>query len=381
MSPTIFTRQNATQAFDAATAKSHAPCPVIYLSKTEPMTDPATNQPLALGMFRAIFTDATDLVPFGRVSHPLYHMDTKEFLVFPRSMTEAKMGKRKVSFLFPTLDRMDQVIYSLYEEAREAFPEHVYIDDGRPSRHKAFADYSISLLLSHDNTDLPSQTLLDAVAYGVVPGLIWFVDDDGNHLIKHFLDYCYYFKYAVAKFRFPSFTPQSAMKFLTETMHPDAIYVMQSSLKLVQDFFYMRYRLPFWVNLHRYAESVCTEQEQHQLTPFAFIGILSGKANFNRRQAMRDTWLKVLENDIPRGLGPLPDRAPQRDANPIRVTYKFFVNRVGADPADTEDPDWLLRGEAELFRDIVFLDAIPEYPIGNQGGRFSFFQEEHFGRK
>eukprot|EP00392_Amoebophrya_sp_AT5.2_P019229 g19983.t1 len=381
LEPTIYYRHNASLA-----ASQDGGCPVIWLSNKEPLTDPATNQPLQLGNFRATFTDATDLVPFGKASHPLYHLDERSFPRLSRRLTEEKMGVRRVSFLFPPLNEMDQIMFSLFEEARESFPGDVYFDVNPETRRPAFENYTFSVLFAQDNQDLPSARLLECIAYGVVPAFLWWTDPESptqQPVFKHFLDYCYYFKYAVAKFRFPAFTPQSAHAFLTETAHmlakrrapggkwrfltdPDAIYVMQSSLKLVQDFFYYRYRLPFWENLRAQALMVCREQEQAQLTPFAFIGILSGKANFNRRQAMRDTWLKVLENDLPRGPGPNPDR-PQRDANPIRVTYKFFVNRVGSEASDEEDPDWLLRGEAELFRDVVFVDAIPEYPIGNQG--------------
>ncbi|CAD7972261.1 unnamed protein product [Amoebophrya sp. A120] len=362
LEPTIYLRSNASLA-----VTRNEPCPVIWLSNKEPLTDPHTNEPLQLGMFRATFTDATDLVPFGKASHPLYHLDHRVFPRFPRHLTEAKMGVRKVSFLFPPLETMDQLMFSLFEEARENFPNDVFIDLTTETRLPAFQNYTFSILFGQDNQDLPSPRLLEAIAHGVVPTFLWWQDETtGEPIFKHFLDYCYYFKYAVAKFRFPSFTPQSAHKFLTESAHSDAIYVMQSSLKLVQDFFYYRYRLPFEENLLQQARMVCREQEQAQLTPFAFIGVLSGKANFNRRQAMRDTWLKVLENDLPRGPGPNKAR-PQRDESPMRVTYKFFVNRVGSEQSDEEDPDWLLRGEAELFRDVVFVDAPPEYPIGNQG--------------
>ncbi|CAD7935926.1 unnamed protein product [Amoebophrya sp. A25] len=362
--PTIYFRNNASLAAEQAPQ----PCPILYLSSKDPLTDPTTGQQLQLQHFRATFTDATDLVPFGKSSHPLYHLDDRNFPHVPRAFTEAKMGVRKLSFLFPALEPMDDLMFSLLADAKENFPDDVYFDLGTPeSRLPAFQNYTFSILFAQDNNEIPSARLLECIAYGVVPAFIWWQDEQtGQPLFRHFLDYCYYFKYAVAKFRFPSFTPQAAHKFLTEDAHADAIYVMQSSLKLVQDFFFYRYRLPFRENLRQQAMMVCREQEQAQLTPFAFIGILSGKPNFNRRQALRDTWLKILENDIPRGVGPIAER-PQRDETPLRVTYKFFVNRVGSEDSDAEDPDWLLRGEAELFRDVVFVDAIPEYPIGNQG--------------
>jgi hypothetical protein len=115
--------------------------------------------------------------------------------------------------------------------------------------------------------EVASPTLLDCVAYGTVPGLIWGMwgeapeqqakagnvpnpnaAADGGPLSihsdgikKHYMDYCYYFKYAVAKFRYPGFTPQSARQHLAEWAPDDAIFVMQSSLKLVQDYFFLRY--------------------------------------------------------------------------------------------------------------------------------------------
>ncbi len=414
--PTIFTRHNATLLFDPNTGqvRPEIQCPVLWLPKTEPLTDPSDpSKPIPLGSFRAAFTDATDLVNFGKATHPLYHIDKNEFLMESRGFTAAKMGQRTVSFLFPgPITSMDVITYSLYEEALASHPEHTYLDLGtRESRIPAFYNYSFSLLLGQDGSDLPSPALLDCIAHGTVPGLVWMHDptppeNGGTNqlLFNHFLGYAYYFRYLVSKFRFPHFTPQSAFHFIREAAHADAIYVMQSSLKLVQDFFYMRYAVPFEQRLWDQSQAVCTEQETNQLTPFAFCGILSGKKNFNRRQAMRSTWLRILENDIPRGFPKgiavggtamrMPDprlgvnaQDPQHlveptvyrsdaqqsqpgsheDAPPLRIAYRFFVNRVGFEEDDREDPDWLLRGEMELWKDIVFVDVEPEYPIGNQG--------------
>jgi len=427
-SPQIYFRHNVSQAF---ASEANPVCKILYLSKNEPLSDPATNQPFPLGAFQGVFTDAVDLVPYAQSNPPFYHLDDREFLEFPRSHGEVKMGVRRVSFLFPPMEEMDQVMWSVLEEAREHFPDDVYFDTGRAERIRAFENYTFSFLLSVKPTlvptvkptpagspqaqqqqqqqgefvaspaEIPSQTLLDCVAYSVVPGLVWWdwqepppeVNNGQPLVMKHFLDYCYYFKYAVAKFKFPHFIPQIAVEYIMHQMHSDAIFVMQSSLRLVQDFFWLRYRNPFETNLKQHAETICREKEQQQLTPFVFIVILSAKENFNRRQAMRDTWLKVLENDIPRKVRGKPHvqialantksatssfAPPPADFEtvagaetgadqPLRAQYRFFVNRVGSDREEAEDMDWMLRGEADLWRDMVFLDVEREYPIGNQG--------------
>lgn len=76
-----------------------------------------------------------------------------------------------------------------------------------------------------------------------------------------------------------SASPTSPLKrskyHLEEKLHGDAIFVMQSSLKLIQDHFHWRYRLTFEENAVQHAEQICKEQEQSQISPFAYIIILS----------------------------------------------------------------------------------------------------------
>ena len=44
----------------------------------------------------------------------------------------------------------------------------------------------------------------------------------------------------------------------------DAKFVLQTSLKIVQDYFYMRHRLPFDDQVHTYAKAVCRERKLGQ---------------------------------------------------------------------------------------------------------------------
>lgn len=60
-----------------------------------------------LTVFNAIITDSHDVVPFGMSRHPFYYLDNREYV--PR-ITKAdfgkKMGIRKLSFLFPTQEKI-----------------------------------------------------------------------------------------------------------------------------------------------------------------------------------------------------------------------------------------------------------------------------------
>ena len=109
-------------------------------------------------------------------------------------------------------------------------PASYFIDDGTfITRNRAFAKFTFSaLLLLDQDPGTPPQSLIDCIAHGTVPIIV------GKH---HKLDYTRYFSFAMAKFR--DFGIEQAISFML-TAPADALYVYANSVKIVQEFFYMR---------------------------------------------------------------------------------------------------------------------------------------------
>jgi len=313
---------------------------------------------LDINMFDAVLTDAHDLVPWATSVSPLHYIDTQEYPHQPgRELFERKRGLRSFSILVPQHPETPE-LQMWMQEAFALMPDHVYVDDGTAaSRRPAFEGYGFSVLLSLE-ASIPPVQVLESVAYATVPMLVW--------TVPHFINYTVYFPYMVGKLRPDRFSIDFMQGYM-QNVHEDAIYVMQNSLMLVQDFFYFRYRLSFPQRISAFASRLCEEAALPSvLRTDVFIAIYSAKPNFPRRRAIRETWLTLLT-------GPTKvDTARPNDASGEAVTtsYKFFVNAIGAgDPSDPASApiDDLLRAEADAFGDLVFVDALEEYPIGNMG--------------
>lgn len=352
--PSIYFKNNVSQAAPFGLSNGGG-CQVLYLYANEDIYLPS-GQPINLKAFDAIFTDAHDLVPWGTTASPMHFHDASEYPHQPgRELYESKRGLRSLSFLVPQTPQSEEMLYWI-QEAYALVPNDVYVDRGTPeSRRPAFEGYAFSLLLSVDSK-IPPPQILESVALSAVPMLVW--------TVPHFINYTVYFPYTVGKFRQDRFSPEFALKFVNGA-HDDAIYVMQSSLMLVQDFFYFRYSLTFHWRLHLHTTRICEDAAlPAPLRTDIFIAIYSAKANFARRRALRETWLSLLQ-------GPLENfRSNRQPADPIFVAHRFFMNALGAgDPLDpaTSTLDDALRSEAEVFSDLVFLEALEEYPIGNMG--------------
>ncbi|CAE8640659.1 unnamed protein product, partial [Polarella glacialis] len=331
-------------------------CQVLYLDSKEDAMLP-NGQPLNLRPFDAIFTDAHDLVPWASVSGPLHFIDATEYPHQPgRDLYESKKFQRTISILIPRQPQTAEIA-AWSEEALAIMPEHVYIDDGTPaSRRPAFEGYAFTVLLSLDGR-VPSVQVIECVAYASIPMLVW--------TQTHFINYTVYFPYTVGKFKADRFSVGFAVAFV-ENAHEDAIYVMQNSLMLVQDFFFFRYSLPFHWRLRLHASRLCEDAAlPAPLRTDVFVAIYSAKGNFARRRALRETWISLLEQPLEH---PGPGGSP---GEPIFVAYRFFMNAVGAgDPGDPASSpiDDALRSESEVFGDLVFLEALEETVSFNQDG-------------
>lgn len=130
-------------------------------------------------------------------------------------------------------------------------PASYFIDDGTfITRNRAFANFTFSaLLLLDQDPGTPPQSLIDCIAHGTVPIIV------GKH---HKLDYTRYFSFAMAKFR--DFGIEQAISFML-TAPADALYVYANSVKIVQEFFYMRpYRNMSYGGVHTWGLSKGTKR-------------------------------------------------------------------------------------------------------------------------
>ena len=139
-------------------------------------------------------------------------------------------GRGKVAkVLLPAVADTDWLQQAL-EDAKVMMPRSFFVDDGSfLTRNRAFSNFTFSaLLLLDQDPGTPPQSLIDCISHGTVPIIV------GKH---HKLDYTRYFSYAVAKFR--DFSIEQAIGFMLQAP-ADALYVYANSVKIVQEFFYMR---------------------------------------------------------------------------------------------------------------------------------------------
>ncbi|CAK9045672.1 3-galactosyltransferase 20) [Durusdinium trenchii] len=289
-------------------------------------------QPLphaALDAFDVIITDDVQKVPWLAAQGKFYFLENRDFALgdLSRELAQLKEVLLPASANTPWLRQAE-------EDVKVLMPASYFMDDGTfITRNRAFANFTFSaLLLLDQDPGIPPQSLIDCIAHGTVPIIV------GKH---HKLDYTRYFSFALAKFR--DFSVEQAISFML-TAPADALYVYANSVKIVQEFFYMRYKHPFQQRLRRHADMACHALRSPQ-PPLAFVSIYSAKRNFGRRLALRDTWLPLLKTH--------------------GIPYRFFLAGTAVD--DTE-LDSLLRRERDYFDDMVFLvGTTDEYPIGKKG--------------
>mmetsp|Transcript_89162 Transcript_89162/g.277182 ORF Transcript_89162/g.277182 Transcript_89162/m.277182 type:complete len:615 (-) Transcript_89162:56-1900(-) len=292
--------------------------------------------------FDVVITDDRTVVPWTGTAGKFYFLEERHYPLreLGRQLAEDKerlpldLRRQGMSiFLPPTMDSED--IAQVIQDGSVLMPANLFADDGTfESRQRAFANFTFTALLNEEG-GTPPQTLVDCVAHGTVPIFV------GKH---HMMNYTRFFPYGVVKFA--SFAVEFAIQFMIKAP-ADAFYVYMNSVKMVQEFFHMRYRAPFGRRLRRHADMACHALSAPVPT-LAVVTIYSARANFGRRMALRETWLPLLRQEAP------------------RVVYKFLM----ADTALGEDAelDRLLRQERDAFDDIVFLaKTTDEYPIGKKG--------------
>lgn len=291
--------------------------------------------------FDIIMTDDAQMVPWLEAQGKLYFLENRDFALgdMSRELAQLKEAaplewrREGMSVLLPAVANTGW-LQQAFEDVKVMMPASYFIDDGTfITRNRAFANFTFTaLLLLDQDTGVPPHSLIDCIAHGTVPIIV------GKH---HKLDYTRYFSFAIAKFQ--DFSVEQAISFML-TAPADALYVYANSVKIVQEFFYMRYKHPFRQRLQRHAAMACHALRSPQ-PPLAFVSIYSAKKNFGRRMALRDTWLPILKaHGIP---------------------YRFFLAGTAVDDSEL---DHLLRRERDYFDDMIFLiGTTDEYPIGKKG--------------
>lgn len=323
--------------YSAATSDTSASCRVLYWPQTSRKSGPLPQG--AADFFDIIVTDDVKQAPWLGAEGKMYFLEDRNFPLgdLSRELAQLKEAapiewrREGMSVFLPAGDAHRQE----REEAQILMPASYFIDDGTfETRHRAFKNFTFSVLLMLDyDVGTPPQSLVDCMSHGTVPIII------GKH---HKIDYTRYFSYALVKFR--DFSVEQAINFML-TAPADALYVYANSVKIVQEFFYMRYRHPFHLRLQRHAQMACHALKS-PAPALAFVAIYSAKKNFGRRMALRDTWLPLLKAH--------------------GLSHKFFL--AGTEVDDRSEVDSLLRRERDVFDDMVFLTGTTdEYPIGRKG--------------
>jgi len=295
-----------------------------------------------LEQFDLVFTDDSSKVPWLEASGRYYFLEDRAFplrehgrhLAQMKEMLPIDVRRQGMSVLLPPSLQGDEMA-GIVEDGSILMPGNMFVDDGSfESRQRAFHDFVFSALLS-DTTGTPPQSLVDCIAHGVVPILV------GKHQV---FNYTHFLPYGVVKLA--QFSIEFAINFMMNAPE-DAFYVYMNSIKIVQEFFHMRYRAPFHLRLQRHAAAACHALAKPQ-PALAMLTIYSARKNFGRRMALRDTWLPLLAQAQP------------------RVMYKFLLADTFLDVGSSVDQ--LLLHERDLFDDMVFLaGTTDEYPIGRKG--------------
>ncbi|KAF4726022.1 hypothetical protein FOZ63_026890 [Perkinsus olseni] len=355
----FYTEQNVT----SSTGRLAGGCRVAYLHAP-------TN--FSLGNFDYVLTNNLGWVPFGQTKRVgrgtvLVHVDEVEFSL-PTDTSDTKgQGEsvedlllRKnnfVSLLFPAVEELSfsgaptnwpKEWMSIYTQAA-AHPEtaeHIFFDESpeapverRISLYKrAFERYRFTIILDdRRRRHFVSEAMINAIkalAWHTVPAY------NGYYRVSTM------FANAVAAFNETHFELGSFLDLLHDL--EKQMKFLWSYQDMLLDVLYYRYNQPFPVRLWSTVETLCEgiEAEGGKANDI-FLGIYSSNGNFEKRRAIRDSWLRIFRNDS-------------------RIRYKFFLGRVGATNESEVGPR--IRREIADHDDIVLLDVAEGYRYNSQKG-------------
>ncbi|KAF4663075.1 hypothetical protein FOL47_005921 [Perkinsus chesapeaki] len=326
---------------------------------------PPSSPDINIDNFDYVFTNNITWLPFGQTRAigergELIHLDEVEFTLPTDASDPNHKGvpiqellMRKTSFvslLFPPVEGLSATgqptnwprewlqIYAQASEHTET-ADHIYFDgDPRssPSERfevykKAFERYRFTIILDDlHKRDFLSEAMINALAYHTVPAY------NGYYRVSTM------FANAVAAFNETYFEIGSFLGLLHDLERQ--MKFLWSYQDMLLDVLYYRYHEPFSTRLWSTIETLCGSRRQAMSD--IFLGIYSSNGNFEKRDAIRRTWLRVFAEDG-------------------RVKYKFFLGRVGAMEGDMSRR---VREEIAVYNDIVLLDVPEGYRYNSQKG-------------
>lgn len=305
-------------------------CRVAFLS-SEDLKSP----PQGLETLDIILTDSLAHVSFLGRRGPAHFLDNVTAFHVPGDLDAIMQGKTELlSVLLPPPGAGSDLAESIRQQAEALLPEHVYVDDGSWDLHAAaFSRYRFSLIAQDFDKQTISSALVRSVAFHTVA------------LFNGFVEIGAMFFNGIADFEADPFDLHSTLG--TIKKHNEHLGALWHYQRIIQDQLQYRYNRPFEERLYSQACSLCRlmVHREGRLPPIAFVGIYSARSNFEKRQAVRDTWGKVLR------------------AHGLR--YRFFLGEASAGSSSEEQR---VRLELEEHDDLVFLDASEGYRMNSRKG-------------
>ncbi|CAD7938023.1 unnamed protein product [Amoebophrya sp. A25] len=237
-----------------------------------------------------------------------------------------------ISMLAPAIaehepERLSYQFRMLLQQAQRIFPQHVFFDDKTDETYKRSMDPYRFCMILDDELPRVSMAYLRALRHHCVP------------IFNGFSDFGGMFYDAVMPFEdllnLPAF-----LENLNDLDHQ--IGALWSYQRTLQDMLYYRYRQGFTSTLKQYACTICRMHQIRKQTrrdaPLVFVGVYSALKNFQKRNVLRSTWLRVLKR--------------------FGIQYKFFLNADNA----------VVRAENDQYGDMIFLGVSEGYRLNSRKG-------------
>ncbi|CAE8587228.1 unnamed protein product, partial [Polarella glacialis] len=271
-----------------------------------------------------IFTDSLAHVPFGGRRGGVHFLENISEFWAPGDLDAVMSNKDGLlSVLLPGTDpeTWGESVQALAAQAQALLPEDIFVDDGSMETHtRAFERYRFSLIADDFGNVTVSLPFVRSLAFHTIP------------LFNGFTELATMVTQAIGDYDDSSVNLPAIIDIVKG--HNDKAGVLWSYHRILQDQLQYRYNGPFEERLFSQACSVCrlhAETLRGSPPALAFVGIYSAKANFEKRQACRDTWIKVITETY-------------------GLRYKFFLGDLAVEPAEADNG---VRREIAKYDDIV----------------------------
>mmetsp|Transcript_90667 Transcript_90667/g.280393 ORF Transcript_90667/g.280393 Transcript_90667/m.280393 type:complete len:595 (-) Transcript_90667:78-1862(-) len=283
-----------------------------------------------------IFTDTLTYVPFAGRRGPLHFLENVSDLHFPPDLDAVMERKTELlSILLPPEESWNDLTHRIFEQARTMLPDHIYIDDGSLETHTAaFTRYRFCLIaddMANRSISLPFIRSLGFHTIAVYNGFV----EVGAMVFNGIADFL----------SEPFSLPETLV---TINKHNEQLGALWHYQRILQDQLRYRYNRPFEERLMSQACTLCRLRADPAggAPPLAFVGIYSARGNFEKRQAVRSTWGRVM-------------------TELYGLRYRFFLGE--ASPGSSID-EMRVRRELEEHNDLVFLEATEGYRMNSRKG-------------